>query len=419
MKLHRLGVLLVSLVILALTLFWLCFDEVSDHAWGSVSPKVYREPFLAARRLAAKFQVESGDFHAISELDGAGRGTVAVIGNHRQDMSIAEIDKLAAFAERGGHLWIEAESEYTTRQEVDGGSGDALLDRFDIGFGSELPSLPIGRTYRGALVGDDEGPTHSYDKPNVDLVLTHAEGEEPLVVYFERDRGLVGPEDDEILLSAGPEGHARLLHFGYGEGRVTVVTEFDFAYNSQLGRNDDAELFHRLLTATPATRLLFFRADRIGLEEWLWEHARPVLLTLAALILVYLWRRLPRFGPIAPDPLPLRRRLSDHLLASGRFLWGSGQRAGLAPAACRAALDAVARQYPQFRLFGREDQVRFLVSRLHVAPELATQILALHPANQPPTLVALLAACAAIHSRLSAHRITSAAAAAPTTGSPP
>ncbi len=417
MKLHRLIALLVAIGILGMTLFWLCFDNISQDVWGSVSARVWREPFLAARRLAQKFHVESSDFHAIRELANAGPDAIAVIGSHRDEMTDAEIEQIADFVERGGHLWVEAEPEYVTHS--DGRADDALLERFDVARGESLPDLDIPWNFDGGERIGNHGPTESYAKPATDLVLTHAGDDDDLLVYFERDRGLVATGDTELLLYAGAEDHARLLHFGYGAGKVSVATGFDFAQNSQLGRNDNAELFHRLLTATAATRLLFYRADRIGLEEWLWEHARPVLLTLAALILVYLWMRLPRLGPIAPDPLPLRRRLSDHLLASGRFLWGSGQRAGLAPAACRAALDAVARQYPQFRLFGRDEQVRFLVSRLHVAPELAVQILALHPANQPQTLVALLAACAAIHARLSAHRTVSAATAAPTTGSTP
>lgn len=416
MTLQRLIALLLALAILGVTLFWLCFDSVSENAWGSVSAKVWREPFLAARRLAEKFHVESSDFHSIRELANAGPDAIAVIGNRRDEMTAAEIDELARFVARGGHLWVQAEPEYSVH--ADGSADDALLERFDVERGEPLPDLDIPWDFGSERIGN-HGPTESYSRPSTRLVLTHAGDEADLLVYFERNRGLVMTDDTEVLLYAGTEDNARLLHFGYGEGKVSVMTGFDFAENYQLGRNDNAELFHRLLTATAATRLLFYRAEHVGLEEWLWEHARPVLLTLAALILIYLWMRMPRLGPIAPDPQPLRRRLSDHLLASGRFLWGSGQRGNLAPAACRAALDAVARQYPQFRLFGRDEQVRFLVARLHVAPEMAVQILALHPANQPQTLVALLAACAAIHARLSAHRSVSAAAAAPTTGTPP
>ena len=51
------------------------------------------------------------------------------------------------------------------------------------------------------------------------------------------------------------------------------------------------------------------------------EFAWPVLVSMACLLVLILWVSCLRFGPIIPDPMPPRRRLLEHIEASGRFLW--------------------------------------------------------------------------------------------------
>jgi hypothetical protein len=58
-----------------------------------------------------------------------------------------------------------------------------------------------------------------------------------------------------------------------------------------------------------------------GLSLWMWlqENAWAALVSLAALLLLGLWRVVPRFGPLAPPEAAAELRLSSHLEASGRF----------------------------------------------------------------------------------------------------
>jgi hypothetical protein len=59
-----------------------------------------------------------------------------------------------------------------------------------------------------------------------------------------------------------------------------------------------------------------------------------------------LWRIIPRFGPLIPDPLPARRRLLDHLRASGLFHWNNGDVARLTSAAREACMHKIGRTHP-------------------------------------------------------------------------
>jgi hypothetical protein len=130
---------------------------------------------------------------------------------------------------------------------------------------------------------------------------------------------------------------------------VTAASGLQFARNNLVGTNDNAEFLWRLMELTPAPELqVYLRPERLSLWGFLKEHAAPVLAAAAALLALWLWRTAPRFGPVMPDAPPARRRLLDHLRASGRYYWAKGLRGPLVAAARDAALRRVARVQPDF-----------------------------------------------------------------------
>ena len=70
---------------------------------------------------------------------------------------------------------------------------------------------------------------------------------------------------------------------------------------------------------------MFLRIESPSLWEWLMENAWPVLIAAAVLLLIWLARIVPRFGPLEPDAPPVRRSLLEHLRAAGRFIWSRGE----------------------------------------------------------------------------------------------
>jgi len=93
---------------------------------------------------------------------------------------------------------------------------------------------------------------------------------------------------------------------------------------------------------------VYWHPLRLSLWGFLTEHALAALAASSALLLVWLWRIAPRFGPVAPDAPPARRRLLDHLRASGRYYWAVNLRERLLVAARDAALRRVLRAQPEF-----------------------------------------------------------------------
>jgi hypothetical protein len=151
----------------------------------------------------------------------------------------------------------------------------------------------------------------------------------------------------------------QLATLARGKGLVTVASSLYFARNSGIGRYDHAELVWTLANLTPAAELrVFFRPERLSLWRFLYENALPVLIAALAFVVLWLWRIAPRFGPIAPERPPARRRLLDHLRASGRYFWTQGLRARLVVAARDAALRRLARAQPDFATLSIPERVQ-------------------------------------------------------------
>jgi hypothetical protein len=101
-----------------------------------------------------------------------------------------------------------------------------------------------------------------------------------------------------------------------------------------------------------------------------------VLVATFLLLGCWLWRIVPRFGPVPADPPPARRRLLDHLRASGRYLWTEGLRGQLAAAAREAALRRLARAQPDFAAASGSEKAARLAALASIPLEEAQRFLA-------------------------------------------
>jgi len=158
---------------------------------------------------------------------------------------------------------------------------------------------------------------------------------------------LSAPADAEALISGDDDYGTALLDFRRGHGEVTVLASLDFATNHSIGSQDNAELLWQVvqLDGPPGTVWLASRIDVIPLSQWLLQHALPAMLAALALLLAWLWRTVPRFGPVqGAEPAP-RRSLLEHLQACGRFYWAH-QRGRLLDMLRQACLRRVARSRP-------------------------------------------------------------------------
>lgn len=108
----------------------------------------------------------------------------------------------------------------------------------------------------------------------------------------------------------------------YGEGQITVVGSLWSIENQSIGELDNAPFFWALLVSGGHTGPVWFvfGDDIPSIWSAIVKKGWPALAALGLLVVLLLWRHMPRVGsPIAPLA-PIRRELIEHVDATGRFL---------------------------------------------------------------------------------------------------
>jgi hypothetical protein len=357
----RLVVPLVFLCAAVLGVVWFLskFERVPGKEYVPASGEARLRDFLAAERLAARMGMPARELRSLADLDSLPPDGVLLLPNRRQAVDRPRALRLLGWVQRGGHLVAEAEAP---------GVDDPLLDA--LGIARERQKAPA-------------------KPPPVEF------GERRLSAFFPWRMVLKAPASSRV------EAGGQLVSFARGKGEVTAATSLAFARNDFIGKADNAELFWRLATLTPAASLqVFMRPERLSLWRFLVEHAAPALAAGFAALALWLWRIAPRFGPVAPDAPPARRRLLDHLRASGRYLWTQGLRGQLAAAARDAALRRLARAQPDFAVAPAAEKARRLAALTGVSTEEAQRFIAAGGALRGADFMRLAAIAQRVHATL-------------------
>jgi hypothetical protein len=128
-------------------------------------------------------------------------------------------------------------------------------------------------------------------------------------------------DEDADAWRFASRGGVRILQFGWGEGQITVFSTLRPFNNREIGRLDHAELLAQITESDEAPGELFLirHLESPSLAGWLAQHAPAALVALGVFLAAWLWRVMPRFGPLQPSPLPDRKSLLEHIRALGRF----------------------------------------------------------------------------------------------------
>ncbi|MEN8218415.1 MAG: DUF4350 domain-containing protein [Pseudomonadota bacterium] len=161
-----------------------------------------------------------------------------------------------------------------------------------------------------------------------------------------------------------------LLSYNYGSGRLTLLSDLAFIKNDKIGEYDHAQFLGQLvhLERTAAQVWLLRTQAEMSQEKdveemsqekdveelspklWalLWRNMWAVIISATMLLLFWLWLASRRFGSLLPAPPRARRRLLEHIEASGHFLWRQNQAAGLLHSARQALLKRLESAHPDW-----------------------------------------------------------------------
>lgn len=265
--------------------------------------------------------------------------TVLLLGDPRA-LVPSEVDALLDWVERGGHLIVRTPPPGV----VLAGEDVPLLDRLGV------VAMDADPFCYGLQVGKHEH---------------HVEFCYGRRFYFGDEHIETSRRwgDDE----QGEYGYARVLR---GAGSVDVVADLDFLANDALEDPQHAALARQLLQPNWAesgnskgTFHLIYRAEMPSLLDLLFEHAWRVLLAAAIALLLWLWMRAERFGPLRSPSPPDRRSLLEHIQASGDHLHRYGRRATLYAAVHEAFMRRLRRRDPFAAALEGPAQIDALVKR--------------------------------------------------------
>lgn len=331
-------------VVLAGIVYWLVtsFERVTDREFTGFQGEARENPLLAAGRVAEKLGLPAQRVTGVAQLAALPPDAVLVLASRRA-MTPQSARQLRAWVERGGHL-------ITTG--IPGDDDDPLLDALGIrrewskGGLQTLYELPLPKAARPLRVQMRERTSR----------MRFAE-DQPRAAFTVVDKA----------------GMAWVLHAPVGSGAVTVLSSLGFLSNGELGNFDHAEAFWQLVNLQPGRRGLWTatRLELPSLTRWIREHALGAAGVAMALLLFWLWRVVPRFGPLAPDPEAARRRLLDHLRAAGRFHWQRGGSLALLHAAREACVRRLARVHPDLAVMAPADRAREAAARTGLTPDAA------------------------------------------------
>lgn len=294
-------------------------------------------PLLAAERTLTELGLPTTSAPSLGALppDDA----VLILRDSGRFMSPRDIERLLAWCASGGNLVL-----------LFPGDSD-LLDQIEDDLEQSRFEMPLAKAFDVACVLDSA----SEGVQTIDLGAGELELDLPSRFAFEDELG-------KADLTIGDPLLARLLSFEHGLGRATLVADDRWASNRQLGERDHARLLWELcnVEGERTGAVIVFGEEPPGLFALIWKHGWTVVLSGALLTALILWRAGARFGPRLPELSHDRRDFSEHVTASGEFLWRHGASAALLAAPQMELRRRIAVARPDWSSLG----VRELAERL-------------------------------------------------------
>lgn len=306
-RLVWLGVLVLALLALGSAWFLHNFERVPVKEREAPQREARQNPYLALERFLARMGrpvLRESNAQALDRLPPG--GVLFLDKGRRHHLTPARQAALLRWVQEGGYLLLVPEFQ---------GVPDPLLEAL----GAEWFEAPE------TDAEEDDPPARKPPRLPPQLIVRVPGSDTALAADFRF--GLVPGSPEPEWQAGHPDHGQQLLHYARGRGHVAVVVGLDgMLSNWRIGERDHAELLWALLQRyqPQGTVMLVSRLEVPSLWDWLAESAWAACIAAAALLVLWLWRIVPRFGPIAPELPPARRELREHLAAVGRFLWRSG-----------------------------------------------------------------------------------------------
>lgn len=183
----------------------------------------------------------------------------------------------------------------------------------------------------------------------------------------------------------------------YGEGLITVMTDARPFRNRYIGDHDHAELLLSLANSSPYRgKIVIVRDAAISLWSLVWRHGSAVVIGILAVTFFWLWKNMPRFGPLRREEGRTTARDYDHHLeALGDFQWRLDKGAAM----LRPLRDSVIERAQRMAASGHRDGDLFewIAQRAGITRERAERAMTHDRPPDPASFARLMADLQKIH----------------------
>ena len=120
------------------------------------------------------------------------------------------------------------------------------------------------------------------------------------------------------------EFSSRMVSTSYEMGRILVMAHARPLRSPYLDRVDHGRLLEMIADWNAGGEIVFLYGSSLSFSGLIWQRAWMVVVAGIILLLVWLWMRIPRLGPIVEDQHQIRRPYGESLTTAARFLWRGG-----------------------------------------------------------------------------------------------
>jgi len=272
-------------------------------------------------------------------------GDTLMVPNVRLAFDTRRSDEMLEWVEQGGHLIItgrvDAESEV--------GHRDYILE--SLGLFIERQSLNDELSQENEPVN-----TEIYDENE----FWQVDFDDYLVI------STTSEFNSEVIWTIKDSDRNHGLQVTFGSGRITLLSEMRIFMNDYIDSYDHAAFLltlanDQLISGNDGVFYYTVYDDQISFFQWLWKNARALVLSTALLIFIWLWKVVPRFGPLINVHKPIRRQFIDHLKASGNYHWRQGHYHCLLTEVRKQLSHRVKIKYPEWSSKSKQDQISHFV----------------------------------------------------------
>jgi hypothetical protein len=203
--------------------------------------------------------------------------------------------------------------------------------------------------------------------------------------------------ESSVGVSEGGKSRKVFGQAEYGQGLITVMADARPFRNRHIGDYDHAALLLSLAEASPYRgQIVIVRDAAISLWSLIWRHGWPALLGLIAVTLFWLWKNMPRFGPLRrEEERSTVRDYDHHLEALGDFQWRLDKGAAM----LRPLRDSVIERAQRIAYTAHQgtDLFEWIAQRASITRDRAERAMTLDRPADPASFTRVLADLQKIH----------------------